>query len=184
MEPDDPRWRALVAYEIGPSDAALTFVARLARENRWTVDFATRVLNEYRRFCYLALVAGHEVTPSDEVDQAWHLHLTYSRDYWDTFCPHVLGKKLHHGPTQGGASEHTRYFEQYARTLASYERVFGDIPPVDIWPSAARRFGMDPLAFRVHPDRVFVAGRKAAIVFAGLLLLAGFLLGLVVGRAQ
>ncbi|MEZ6192343.1 MAG: hypothetical protein R3C45_13785 [Phycisphaerales bacterium] len=49
------------------------------------------MVNEYRRFCYLAIAAGHTVTPSDEVDQAWHLHLLYTRDYWEDFCPNVLG---------------------------------------------------------------------------------------------
>ncbi len=48
------------------------------------------MFDEYRRFAFLAATAGHPVTPSDAVDQAWHLHLTYSRDYWDRFCP-LLG---------------------------------------------------------------------------------------------
>ena len=82
-------------FAIIPSDpktAALTFADRLARENGWSAAKAARVVDEYRRFCFLAATAGHEVTPSDAVDQAWHLHLTYSRDYWERFCPEVLGR--------------------------------------------------------------------------------------------
>jgi hypothetical protein len=82
---EDPLWRELERYEIGPTDAALTFAARLARKNRWNAGFAERVIGEYKRFCFLAVTAGHEVTPSDAVDQAWHLHLTYSRDCWERF---------------------------------------------------------------------------------------------------
>jgi hypothetical protein len=178
--PDHPVWRAVQDHEIGSPDAALTFVARLARENRWDVAFAERVVGEYKRFCFLAVTAGHEVTPSDAVDQAWHLHLTYSRDYWQRFCPEVLGTPLHHGPTAGGTAERDRYFEQYALTLKSYEAAFG-MPPEDIWPAASRRFGRDPRAVRVHPDDViFVRDPKtilAAVVLAAILLTAAWLLG-------
>jgi len=178
--PDHPIWRALQIYEIGPPDAALTFPARLARENRWSEAFAERVIEEYKRFCFLAVTAGHEVTPSDAVDQAWHLHLTYSRDYWLRFCPEVLGRDLHHGPTAGGGAEQARYFEQYARTLQSYEAAFGPAP-VDIWPSARQRFERDPHSVRVHPDDVtFLShARLIALVVAlgALLFAAGWLIG-------
>lgn len=171
-------WQRLAAYEIGPPDAALTFIARLARENRWNAAFTERVLREYKRFCYLAVVAGHEVTPSDAVDQAWHLHLTYTRDYWDRFCPSVLGMPLHHGPTAGGPVERSRYYDQYAMTLKAYEDHFGEAPPADVWPPAARRFRVDPLSYRVNPRDVVVMNRTgvvAAIAIAGMLLMAGAL---------
>lgn len=171
-------WHRLSAYTIGPPDADLTFAARLARENRWSVAYAQRVIDEYRRFCWLAVMAGHEVTPSDAVDQAWHLHLTYSRDYWERFCPEVLGTPLHHGPTAGGDAERSRYYDQYARTLKAYEEHFGMPPPGDIWAPAARRFGVDPLSYRVNPRDVLVLDRKqayAAIAIAGMLLMAGAL---------
>ena len=151
---DAQLWARLEGYRIGPVDAALSFADRLARENRWPAAFVHRVIREYYRFCYLAMTAGHEVTPSDQVDQAWHLHLTYSRDYWQRFCPEVLGADLHHGPTAGGQVERSRYYEQYAQTLASYEAAFGEPPPPDIWPPAARRFGSDPLSYRVNPADV------------------------------
>ena len=174
--PDHPLWRTLEASEIGPSDAALTFAARLARENRWTPAFTERVIGEYKRFCFLAVTAGHEVTPSDAVDQAWHLHLTYSRAYWERFCPEVLGMPLHHGPTAGGSAERNRYFEQYAQTLKSYEAAFGEVPPADIWPAAAQRFGRDPLAFRVNPLSVIILPRRQTIL--GAAALAAVLVGL------
>src|SRR5690349_19351007 len=85
-----PVWLALSHYSIGPEGAALSFADRLARENGWRADHAERVIEEYRRFAFLAATGGQDVTPSDAVDQAWHLHLTYTRDYWDRFCPEVL----------------------------------------------------------------------------------------------
>jgi hypothetical protein len=171
-------WQRLAAYQIGPPTASLTFAQRLARENRWSEAFTTRVLREYKRFCYLAIFAGHEVTPSDAVDQAWHLHLTYSRDYWERFCPQVLGEPLHHGPTAGGQAERSRYYDQYAATLKSYEDAFGEPPPADIWPDARRRFVIDPQAVRVNPQDVTILTRRQTIILAmaGTVLFVGALL--------
>lgn len=170
---DHPVWRRLAAYSIGPDDAAFGFAERLARENRWTRAYANRVIEEYRRFAFLAVTGTREVTPSDAVDQAWHLHLTYTRDYWERFCPEILGTALHHGPTAGGTSERNRFFAQYAETLRRYEQAFGP-PPEDIWPGARQRLLDDPKAFRVHPRDAIVIPRKPA-----LRLLVAILLGAV-----
>jgi len=171
---DHPLWVALQNYCIGPADAALSFEARLARENGWTRDHTARVIEEYRRFMFLAITAGHPVTPSDAVDQVWHLHLTYSRDYWERFCPDVLGRALHHGPTAGGSAEGARFHEQYAATLKSYEAVFGEPAPADLWPSAARRLIDDPRARRVHPrDGIVFKKSVLAMLLLATALMAG-----------
>ncbi len=164
---DGPLWQALSAYEVGPADADLSFTARLARENGWSPAHAARVFEEYRRFLFLAVRAGHPVTPSDAVDQAWHLHLTYTRDYWERLCPDVLGQSLHHRPTKGGRAEGARFFEQYAQTLRSYEAAFGPAP-ADIWPGARQRLYVDPEARRVHPREALIIPRRR--FWAGLLL--------------
>jgi len=136
-------YERLEAFEFDPPGVQLTFARRLARENAWSQAYAERVIGEYRRFVFLAIEAGHVVTPSEQVDQAWHLHLIYTRSYWDGLCREVLGRPLHHGPTQGGASEQAKYIGCYEQTLASYERLFGERPPQDIWPPAQQRFGED-----------------------------------------
>lgn len=174
---DAALWQRIADYHIGPADASLSFAARLARENRWSAAHAERVIGEYRRFCYLALTAGHEVTPSDAVDQAWHLHLTYSRDYWQRFCREVLRHDLHHGPTEGGPVERDRFYRQYAMTLAAYETAFGTAPPADIWPGAHRRFAVDPQGFRVNLLHDIVLTRRAALALGLILVAAGWLAG-------
>jgi len=128
------------AFALDDPNSALTFSDRLARENNWSRTFARRVVGEYKRFVFLAMTAGHPVTPSGEVDQAWHLHLCYTESYWQRFCKEVLGRPLHHGPTKGGRTEHVKHVDWYERTLASYQRLFGKEPPVDIWPPVAERF--------------------------------------------
>lgn len=137
---DNPLWSALATMRIEQPGAAMTFTSRLAGENGWTIGFAREVVQEYRRFLYLAATSAEPVTPSDEVDQAWHLHLTYSRHYWGELCEEILKRPLHHGPTEGGADENTRYLHQYERTLELYRATFAGDPPAAVWPSAGLRF--------------------------------------------
>lgn len=180
---DHAVWASLSHYIIGPEDTALSFTARLARENGWSTAHAARVVDEYRKFCFLAVTGDREATPSDAVDQAWHLHLTYSRDYWERFCPEILGRPLHHGPTAGGVGERGRFFEQYADTLKRYEQVFGEAPPADIWPGGARRLIDDPRARRVHPRDAFIIPRRRALsVLLATLIAAAALLAFAVSR--
>lgn len=170
-------WQRLAAHTFGPADAALTFATRRARENRWTLAHSELVIREYKRFCYLAMTAGQEVTPSDAVDQAWHLHLAYSRDYWRVFCPHVLRAELHHGPTRGGTAERSRFYCQYAATLAACEAAFGEAPPADIWSAARRRFSVDPRGVRVNAFDVIVLHRRVALALGLAVFAAGWLAG-------
>ncbi|MEX2389427.1 MAG: hypothetical protein WD534_16240, partial [Phycisphaeraceae bacterium] len=83
--PNDPLWKRIESFDFddGAQPATLPFVLRLARDNRWTIRFSQRAIEAYRRFAYLAATADEHVTPSDEVDQVWHLHMTYTRSYWD-----------------------------------------------------------------------------------------------------
>ncbi|MBA3494229.1 MAG: hypothetical protein H0T87_09000 [Gammaproteobacteria bacterium] len=134
-------WQRVLCFSLDQAGNELTFSQRVARENGWSTDYTWRVVEEYKRFAFLATVAGHPATPSDPVDQVWHLHLTYSRSYWEDFCPHVLGKTLHHEPTRGGRAEQQIFTEWYQQTLDSYERLLGHPAPSDIWPDPAIRFG-------------------------------------------
>jgi hypothetical protein len=176
---DDALWQRLRKWSPDVVGAAFPMSRRLARENGWALDFARRVVEEYRRFCYLAVVAGHRVTPSDAVDQAWHLHLCYSRDYWLDFCPNVLGTDLHHGPTRGGTAEAAKFEDWYGRTLASYRTHFGEEPPPDVWPPGAVRFATREFR-RVDTSACFVLPRRRVkrwAMAAGLLLMLGVGLG-------
>lgn len=131
---DQDLWTRLETMEIDPPDATTRFRHRLRQYNKWTDDFAARVTREYRRFLYLAARAGHPVTPSDTVDQAWHLHLIYTRHYWEELCGKILGLQLHHEPSAGGTVESNKFGRQYEQTIESYKAAFGEAPPKDIWP--------------------------------------------------
>lgn len=134
---DDALWRRIEAMRIDPLGATTTFIDRLREYNSWTADFASKVDREYRRFLYLAARAGHPVTPSGIIDQAWHLHLIYTHHYWDELCGNILGKPLHHVPSSGSSAADAVFDHQYVMTLESYRRVFGEEPPKEIWPMVA-----------------------------------------------
>lgn len=99
----------ILSFPLDDPGAGLGFSTRISRENGWSRAFTADVIREYRRFLYLSAVAGHAVTPSDAVDQAWHLHLCYTRNYWQELCRDTLGFPLHHGPTKGGRDEEAKY---------------------------------------------------------------------------
>ncbi len=155
---------------IDPAGAHMTFVDRLARDNGWDRSYAAAVDREYRRFLFLAATASAPVTPSDAVDQAWHLHLAYSRSYWDDLCGGILGQPLHHGPTTGGPLEDDRYAGQYAATLARYANVFGEAPPPAIWPAVDQRFADRFVRAPLQPPARFNPHRLAGGIVVALLI--------------
>jgi uncharacterized protein (TIGR04222 family) len=129
-------WQRLDGFKLDDPGSALPFSARLARENNWSTAHTRRVISEYKRLAFLAIAAGHPVSPSEDVDQAWHLHLVYTQNYWQVFCAEILRCPLHHQPTQGGTAESEKFADWYRQTLESYRKFFGELPPADIWPTA------------------------------------------------
>ena len=126
--------RRLSEYSPDARDAPVPFSQRLAEAEGWSRLYTLTVIEEYKRFAYLAVFSGHAVTPSEAIDAAWHLHLQYSKEYWTVFCGEVLGAPLHHAPGIGAPDEDDTYAQHYAQTLDSYRRTFGVEPPPDVWP--------------------------------------------------
>lgn len=168
-ENDRLLYRRIMDFDIDGDQANVSFAERLARENRWSLAFSKRVIHEYKRFVFLVVTGDHPLTPSDQVDQAWHLHLTYSRSYWDRFCAETLGRPLHHGPTRGGAVEASKFRAWYGDTLKRYQCVFLTPPPRDIWPDAAIRFGDEVYFQRVNTRRYWFVQKPSSLVTYALL---------------
>lgn len=160
-------WEKISAFDIDGGPARLTFAKRLARENGWTQEFTDRVIEEYRRFLYLGTVCKHRVSPSEAVDQAWHLHLTYTESYWTRLCGETLGKPFHHGPSKGGKEQAEVFNGLYDQTFEAYEREFGHQPPAEIWSDKEQRFGKDLNWVRVNKEENFIIPRQKVSRFAG-----------------
>ena len=133
-------WEKIRTFELDDPTISLTFTDRLARENGWTLEYALRTVDEYKKFMFLLCLADHPLTPSDQVDQVWHLHLLYTQSYWTDFCKETLNKQIHHGPTKGGANENSKFTDWYEKTKQLYESIFGYDTPKDIWLPSKIRF--------------------------------------------
>jgi hypothetical protein len=133
-------WQKIEDFQIDNSSIEFNFSERLARENGWSKIYALRVVEEYKRFIFLCCISETGVTPSDPVDQAWHLHLTYTKSYWTDLCKNTLSKEIHHNPTKGGKSEANKFDDFYTNSKNLYTEIFGSEPPKDIWHDNQTRF--------------------------------------------
>ena len=52
-------WNKLQAFSFDLPEADFSFSKRLARENNWAAAYTESVIQEYHRFLYLCVEAGH-----------------------------------------------------------------------------------------------------------------------------
>lgn len=169
---EDALWQRLGDFHVGGAFDQFTFEQRLARENGWTYTYAEQVVEEYKRFLYLIAHTRRQLTPSDAVDQVWHLHLAYTRSYWQELCQDILGFELHHHPTKGGDEQQANFKLCYADTLQSYAETFGKPAPETIWPGEEERFRSGNNFVRVNRTRVWMITKpRYAIALLGIVLL-------------
>lgn len=148
-------WNKIKNFELDEPEVSLSFTDRLARENRWTIEYSIRAILEYKKFIFLLIISNQPLTPSDQVDQVWHLHLLYTQSYWEDFCNNTLKKKIHHGPTKGGDNEKNKFVNWYEKTKEFYLEHFKIEVPEDIWPVSKIRFS--EIAFeRVNTKRNWI----------------------------
>lgn len=132
-------WKKIEEFELDDPESSFSFSDRLSRENNWSLEYSLRAILEYKKFIFLICTSSKPLTPSDEIDQVWHLHLLYTESYWIDLCEDTIDRKIHHGPTRG-ISEQSRFFDQYQYTLDFYTQLFNEKPPIDIWPEPETRF--------------------------------------------
>ena len=106
----------------------------------WSLGFACRVADEYRKFLVLCLKHPDEpVVPSSFIDDFWHLHILDTQKYMED-CDQYLGYMLHHFPYFGmrGEEDARNLRRAWENTLALYEAAFGKAAPSDLWPKSNR----------------------------------------------
>ncbi|MCQ4140245.1 hypothetical protein [Chryseobacterium sp. EO14] len=130
---NDPLWNRLQEFSLDESAADFPFSKKLAKEENWTETFTRKAIDEYKKFAYLCCKLPNGASPSEIIDKVWHMHLIYTQNYWEEFCPEVLQQKLHHQPSQGGECENEKHKSWFAETLENYEKIFEQEPPKDIW---------------------------------------------------
>lgn len=108
---------------------------------------ADKWIFEYKLFLTMGYLSKKVITPSEETDQVWHLHQTYTRHYRMSMAK-FLNKPFKHQPTLGGQSEIDLYDDLYSSTLKFYEDVFQCHPPDDVWGTPEVRFNPEKFSLR------------------------------------
>ena len=171
-------WDRINSFRFDEPGTVLTFEKRLARENGWSLSYTQDVIEEYKKFIFLCCISDSPITPSDQVDQAWHLHMIYTKSYWINFCKDTLQMEIHHNPTKGGSSEQTKFKDLYAHTFLLYHDKFETPAPTNIWLNSEKRFR------EIHFQRINTKAYwmikkptkpKLALTFIILILFAGLL---------
>lgn len=114
--------------EISIDNDSEDFISRVMKENLWSREYTLRVIEEYKKFIWLSTIMY--VSPSHQIDQVWHTHILYTKDYTE-MCMKLKGKYIHHNPTSS-KEKSERKADPYFDTLRKYEDYFGSVPE-DIW---------------------------------------------------
>ncbi len=130
---DESLWSRIQGFSLDASDADFPFSKKLAKEENWSLEFTRKAIEEYKKFVYLCCILPKGASPSEIVDKVWHMHLIYTQNYWEEFCPNILKRALHHHPSKGGGSEKLKHQNWFTDTLKSYKDVFQSEVPEDIW---------------------------------------------------
>jgi hypothetical protein len=159
-------WGKIQNFALDDSTSSFPFSKKLAKEQNWSANFNNKAIEEYRKFIYLCCISPGGASPSETVDKVWHLHLTYTHNYWVDFCRNTLQQDVHHHPGRGSSNENEKHRSWYLETLTLYQQTFETKAPQDIWPpipSQQQGFKQD-----IYDPGFF---RKLTLIFSGLTLL-------------
>jgi hypothetical protein len=160
-------WHRLEGYSFHERPLTRSLVDRLAEETGHPIDVCYTLVEEYRRFMYLAGSSSENLSPSPIVEMVWRMHTEDTQAYYDDFCPRILGRTLYR-PEGEGENLPFQDDPDYIRTLELYAQEFGR-PDVKYWPDPD--FALEKLSHFVFWSIGFAAFVLAAVfqslVFAG-----------------
>lgn len=96
-------------------------------------DYLLALEIEYKRYISLLIYYPNSRRPiSAAVDEMWHTHLLFTKDY-NRFSEAVIGKFIHHCPSEGREQVENMKPRYMVNTIAEYESVYGKASS-DFWP--------------------------------------------------
>ena len=129
----DPLWLKLNMMNAQGLQAFAPVMQMVEKQMGANAEMAGRVIEEYRKFLFLAMRAGHQVIPPGVINDVWMMHMQNAQNYWEQ-----LGQMISERPVTGGgmdAKAMGSMADAWTQTLQSYEKIFGTKPPMDIWGS-------------------------------------------------
>eukprot|EP00004_Rigifila_ramosa_P028515 TRINITY_DN9704_c0_g1_i1.p1 TRINITY_DN9704_c0_g1~~TRINITY_DN9704_c0_g1_i1.p1 ORF type:complete len:426 (+),score=48.79 TRINITY_DN9704_c0_g1_i1:149-1279(+) len=115
-----------------------------------SLSTAESLIGEYKKFFFVMATQrpGQRATPSELVDQIWHLHMSSPRSY-SRLCTAAGSRNFHHEPLTplSTSAERLSCSSQYKATRSLINDVFRFHP--EFWPPASVRFsGAASLSWR------------------------------------
>jgi hypothetical protein len=99
---------------------------RLVRKQILSEEIIDQAIAEYRKFLVLVRLGyGPLEMFSKQVDEIWHAHILFTRDYAE-FCQIAFGRFLHHQPTTSSQKQ----YDPALRFTTAYTKVFGSLSPL------------------------------------------------------
>lgn len=126
----DPLWLKLNLMNAEGLQAFAPLMDMMQKQMGQSSETAQRVIEEYRKFLFLAMRAGHQVIPPGPVNDAWMMHLQNAQNYWENLGQMIAERPMAQG---SGAGQFATMADAWKMTLESYEKIFGMKPPMDIW---------------------------------------------------
>lgn len=126
----DPLWLKLNMMNAQGLQAFAPMMKLVEQQMGANVEMAQRIIEEYRKFLFLAMRAGHQVIPPGVINDVWMMHIQNAQNYWEN-----LSQMITERPTAQGidAKSFASMADAWTATLQSYEKIFGTKPPLDIW---------------------------------------------------
>lgn len=126
----DPLWLKLNMMNVQGLQAFAPLMQAMQQQMGVQAGMAGRIVEEYRKFLFLAMRAGHQVIPPGVINDVWMMHMQNTQNYWEQ-----LGQMIAEKPLAGGVDARAmgEMGDAWAATLKSYETIFGTKPPMDIW---------------------------------------------------
>ncbi|AYV80042.1 MAG: hypothetical protein Gaeavirus6_17 [Gaeavirus sp.] len=95
----------------------------------WTPAYAKQVAFEYNRFLELRSINSN-LSPSDDIDRLWHLHLLNPILYYD-YCATLYHKIIDHNPTDS-FNQHARQ-QRLQNTITEYLKNYDNFTYPNVW---------------------------------------------------
>lgn len=159
-------WEKIQNFSLDDPYSSYPFSKKLAQQNNWSDSFTQKAIEEYKKFIFLCCISPTGASPSEIVDEVWHLHLTYTKNYWIDFCRNTLNQDIHHHPSKGGLAEKEKHVNWYEETLRLYQTTFGMLPPAAFWPQSQNN--SQSIAASVYDPKFM---KTAVLIFAVAVLL-------------
>jgi hypothetical protein len=84
---------------------------RLVEREHWEEKDAIAAVRRYKNFLILiAKYPDHLLAPAADMDEIWHNHILFTREYMQA-CEEIFGGYLHHTPAQSSRPEEKQRME-------------------------------------------------------------------------